>query len=106
MLKELELEYLNKIENDFIKSNSDELWHRTKKKTKKKYFRKFTARVWKRYSRYILLRSYLVNKNLWYSGKKGILNSELVNKTILTVNWQSNNIVRLQSVVNDFIKKF
>lgn len=106
MLKELELEYLNKIENDYIRSNSDELWYRTKKKTKKKYFRKFTARVWKRYSRYILLRPYLINKNLWYSGKKGILNSKLSSKILPIVNWQLNHVVKLQSIVNDFIEKF
>lgn len=106
MLRELELSYLEKIKNDHVKTNADAFWCKIKKKTKKKYFRRFTARVWKRYSRYILLRAYLINKNLWYSGKKGILNSKFNNKILPIVKCELGSIVRLQSIVNDFIKNF
>ena len=76
-----------------------------KKLIKKQYFRKYQVKVWLHKSRYLLMRSYLINSNLWYTGKKGILLRYDMYKISINTSVVNSVKIKINSIVNDYNKK-
>ena len=73
MLKKLQISYISNKNCIVSKNNYLNYWRKFKKRIKTQYFRIYTRKIWKRYVTFILIRPYLVDKNLWYSAKKNFL---------------------------------
>ena len=71
------------------------------KKVKRVYFYRWMKGVWKCKSRWVITRSYCVNKLNWYFSKKGFVKKQFKTKAKPETYLYTNNIVfRLKSICN------
>jgi hypothetical protein len=85
VLHNIEVEYSEITRCDTLKVKAVNSWSVKSYKMKCLYLRRYQTKVWPIKGRYVLLRPYLYNKNLWYSAKKGtILNFSIIKSTPLT----------------------
>lgn len=100
MLKELQYKHIEISNLSNKKKLLPTYWKKYKKYIKKRYFRKYSAQIWKKYTGFVLLRSYLVDTNLWYGAKKNFLKykSKKYNLTPLYCS------VKISSLINVYNK--
>ena len=73
MLKEIELNYIDLFNKDNEQNISSHWWKKKKKFYRKYYFIRRRKSIWKQFSRYRVMRIYLIDKNLWYTAKSKLV---------------------------------
>lgn len=105
MISSINFDYLTLRHNNSVARGVLIGWKKKTTTIKKQYFRKYQVKVWLHKNKYLLIRPYLINSNLWYTGKKGvILNYSLckaVENTLLTNSLKT----KVNSIVSDYNKK-
>lgn len=105
MISSIGDEYLSYKNSNFIIKRILKNWKKKKKLIKKQYFRKYQVKVWLHKNKRVLLRSYLINQNLWYSAKKGILLNLCLYKISKNTLINNDNKLYVKSLINDYNKK-
>ena len=105
MISSINLNYLQLKFNAYAIKKILTGWKKKEKLIKKHYFRKYQVKVWLHKGRYLLMRSYLINSNLWYTGKKGILLRFSIYKISINTAVVNSAKIKINSIVNDYNKK-
>jgi len=105
VINSINLNYLQLKSNTYIIKRVLMGWKKKDKIIKKQYFRRYQVKVWLHKGRYLLMRSYLINSNLWYTGKKGILVKFDIYKISANTIVLNDIKIKVNSIVNDYNKK-
>ena len=105
MISSIYVKYLNYRHENYTVKKILKNWKKKKKTIKKQYFRKYQVKVWLHKSKRVLLRPYLINQNLWYSAKKGLLLNLYLYKISNNITINNNPKMTFKSLVIDYNKK-